>query len=65
MPNGVGADGSGGRQGAAGRTIYETMTHELGATTINLHDEYTRTSRAGCWPAPAGARWDRWDAEQR
>ena len=45
-----------------GRTVYETLTHELGHT-INLPDEYT-PSVPGRNLASGGGSWDPMDAEQ-
>ena len=61
MPNAWG-DGSTSDQGG-GRTIYETLSHEMGHT-INLPDEYKPTV-AGRMLAgtPAGASWDPMEAE--
>jgi hypothetical protein len=61
MPNAWG-DGSTSDQGG-GRTIYETLTHEMGHT-INLPDEY-KPLVAGRMLAgtPAGASWDPMESE--
>ena len=62
MPNEWG-DGSSNDQGG-GRTIYETLTHEMGHT-INLPDEY-KPNVPGRMLAgtPVGASWDPMEAER-